>query len=45
MNRRPISTALSTRWMTEGFVHLSQRPGLGEDINFAYIEANTVSHD
>ncbi|VCX68748.1 hypothetical protein BANRA_05276 [Klebsiella pneumoniae] len=28
-----------------GFVHLSQRPGLGEDINFAYIEANTVSHD
>ena len=22
-----------------------QRPGLGEDINFAYIEANTVSHD
>ncbi|WP_239519935.1 hypothetical protein, partial [Enterobacter kobei] len=24
---------------------LSQRPGLGEDINFAYIEANTVSHD
>ncbi|MCP6744685.1 hypothetical protein NL531_30375, partial [Klebsiella pneumoniae] len=21
------------------------RPGLGEDINFAYIEANTVSHD
>ena len=29
----------------QGFVHLSQRPGLGEDINFAYIEANTVSHD
>lgn len=27
----------------EGFVHLSQRPGLGEDINFDYIEANTVA--
>jgi len=27
----------------EGFVHLSDRPGLGEDINFAYIEANTLS--
>ncbi|WP_223471485.1 MULTISPECIES: mandelate racemase family protein [unclassified Pseudomonas] len=26
-----------------GFVHLSDRPGLGEDINFAYIEANTLS--
>ncbi|MFM9900686.1 MAG: mandelate racemase family protein, partial [Polaromonas sp.] len=23
----------------EGYVHLSQQPGLGEDINFAYIEA------
>ena len=42
MNRRPISTALSTRWMTICICH---RPGLGEDINFAYIEANTVSHD
>ncbi|GAB3456091.1 mandelate racemase family protein [Massilia terrae] len=27
----------------EGFVHLSQKPGLGEDINFDYIEANTVA--
>lgn len=27
----------------EGFVHLSQKPGLGEDINFGYIEANTVA--
>ncbi|UZE18968.1 mandelate racemase family protein [Pseudomonas sp. B21-054] len=27
----------------DGFVHLSDRPGLGEDINFAYIEANTFS--
>ncbi|CAN7562664.1 mandelate racemase family protein [Massilia sp. LjRoot122] len=27
----------------DGFVHLSQQPGLGEDINFAYIEANTVA--
>jgi L-alanine-DL-glutamate epimerase-like enolase superfamily enzyme len=27
----------------EGFVHLSQKPGLGEDINFDYIESNTVS--
>ncbi|MBC3952266.1 MULTISPECIES: mandelate racemase family protein [Pseudomonas] len=25
----------------EGYVHLSDRPGLGEDINFHYIEANT----
>ncbi|WP_434558584.1 mandelate racemase family protein [Pseudomonas sp. Z5-35] len=27
----------------DGYVHLSDRPGLGEDINFAYIEANTLS--
>ncbi|MDP5238770.1 mandelate racemase family protein [Uliginosibacterium sp. 31-16] len=27
----------------EGFVHLSQKPGLGEDINFDYIAAHTVS--
>jgi L-alanine-DL-glutamate epimerase-like enolase superfamily enzyme len=26
----------------EGFVHLPTRPGLGEDINFDYIEAHTV---
>jgi L-alanine-DL-glutamate epimerase-like enolase superfamily enzyme len=26
----------------DGFVHLSQKPGLGEDINFDYIESNTV---
>jgi L-alanine-DL-glutamate epimerase-like enolase superfamily enzyme len=26
----------------DGYVHLSQQPGLGEDINFGYIEANTV---
>ena len=24
----------------DGFVHLSQRPGLGEDINFDYINNN-----
>ncbi|MDQ7990832.1 MAG: mandelate racemase family protein [Candidatus Dactylopiibacterium sp.] len=27
----------------EGFVHVSQRPGLGEDINFDYIAAHTLS--
>jgi len=27
----------------DGFVHVSQLPGLGEDINFDYIAANTVS--
>jgi L-alanine-DL-glutamate epimerase-like enolase superfamily enzyme len=26
----------------EGFVHLSQKPGLGEDINFDYIASHTV---
>lgn len=26
----------------EGYVHLSQKPGLGEDINFDYIESHTV---
>jgi L-alanine-DL-glutamate epimerase-like enolase superfamily enzyme len=26
-----------------GFVHLSQQPGLGDDINFDYIAANTVA--
>lgn len=29
----------------QGFVHLSDRPGLGEDINFDYIETHTVSRD
>ncbi|UCJ17004.1 mandelate racemase family protein [Pseudomonas sp. MM211] len=28
---------------SEGYVHLPDRPGLGEDINFAYIETNTVN--
>ena len=28
-----------------GIVSLPTGPGLGEDINFAYIENNTVSHD
>lgn len=27
----------------DGYVHLPDRPGLGEDINFAYIETNTVN--
>lgn len=27
----------------DGFVHLSQQPGLGEDINFDYIAAHTVT--
>ena len=27
----------------EGFVHLSQKPGLGEDINFDYIGAHAVA--
>jgi L-alanine-DL-glutamate epimerase-like enolase superfamily enzyme len=27
----------------KGYVHLSQKPGLGEDINFDYIEAHTVA--
>ena len=27
----------------DGFVHLSQKPGLGEDINFEYIAAHTVA--
>ncbi len=26
----------------EGYVHVSQRPGLGQDINFDYIEANLI---
>jgi len=28
---------------SDGYVHLPDRPGLGEDINFAYIETNTVN--
>ncbi|WP_020683363.1 mandelate racemase family protein [Marinobacterium rhizophilum] len=27
---------------TEGFVHLSQKPGLGEDINFDYIQEHRI---
>jgi hypothetical protein len=26
----------------EGFVHVSQDPGLGQDINFDYIQANLI---
>jgi hypothetical protein len=26
----------------EGFVHVSQDPGLGQDINFDYIQANIL---
>jgi L-alanine-DL-glutamate epimerase-like enolase superfamily enzyme len=26
----------------EGYVHVSQRPGLGEDINFDYVQANLI---
>ncbi|MEA9391332.1 mandelate racemase family protein [Acerihabitans sp. TG2] len=29
----------------QGFVHLSNRPGLGEDINFDYVATHTVSRD
>jgi hypothetical protein len=28
---------------SEGFVHLSQKPGLGDDINFDYIAAHAVA--
>ncbi len=28
---------------SDGFVHLSQRPGLGEDINFDYIANHTIA--
>jgi L-alanine-DL-glutamate epimerase-like enolase superfamily enzyme len=28
---------------SDGMVHLPERPGLGEDINFAWVEAHTVS--
>lgn len=28
---------------SDGYVHLPDRPGLGEDINFAYIETNAVN--
>ncbi|RMR56718.1 mandelate racemase family protein [Pseudomonas cichorii] len=27
---------------SDGYVHLSQKPGLGEDINFSYIETHTL---
>ncbi|KPY86279.1 hypothetical protein ALO94_200963 [Pseudomonas syringae pv. spinaceae] len=26
---------------SDGFVHLCEKPGLGEDINFSYIETHT----
>jgi L-alanine-DL-glutamate epimerase-like enolase superfamily enzyme len=26
----------------EGYVHISQKPGLGADINFDYINANLI---
>ncbi len=28
----------------EGYVHLPQAPGLGQDINFDYIQANASAH-
>jgi len=36
--------SLSDPMDAEGFVHLSQQPGLGDDINFDYIAGNAVSH-
>lgn len=35
--------ALSDPMDHDGYVHLSQKPGLGEDIHFDYIEAHTVA--
>ena len=29
--------------LREGYVHLSQQPGLGDDINFEYIAAHAVA--
>jgi hypothetical protein len=26
----------------DGFVHVSQRPGLGDDVNFGYINGNLL---
>ena len=37
---RNICNALPDAMDEEGFVHLSQKPGLGDDINFDYIDAN-----
>jgi L-alanine-DL-glutamate epimerase-like enolase superfamily enzyme len=36
--------SLSDPMDKEGFVHLSQKPGLGEDINFDYIAAHAVAN-
>jgi L-alanine-DL-glutamate epimerase-like enolase superfamily enzyme len=35
--------SLSDPMDKEGFVHLSQKPGLGEDINFDYITAHAIA--
>lgn len=39
----PYLNRLADPMDADGFVHLSQLPGLGEDINFDYIAAHTVS--
>ncbi|YCH32258.1 mandelate racemase family protein [Erwinia sp. D4-22] len=40
----PYLNALIDPMDEQGFVHLPTRPGLGEDINFAYIESHTLNH-
>ncbi len=35
--------ALPDAMDAQGFVHVSQQPGLGEDIDFAYIDAHTLA--
>jgi L-alanine-DL-glutamate epimerase-like enolase superfamily enzyme len=38
----PWSDQLVDPMDAEGYVHVSQQPGLGMDINFAYIQDNLI---
>jgi L-alanine-DL-glutamate epimerase-like enolase superfamily enzyme len=40
---KPWLNSIDDPMDAEGYVHVSQQPGLGQDINFDYIEANLVA--
>ena len=41
-HQHPNLNSICDKMDEEGYVHLPQKPGLGLDINFDYIEANRI---
>ena len=42
---KPWLNALEDPMDDQGYVHVSQKPGLGQDINFDYIQANLLKEN